>query len=159
MHMNMKLHYQTGTATFIQLAVVVFLIVLNNLVAFIQACTANASNCVVTAFLSMVIIVGAGLWFMALSALGYAAQERRSPRLAKILIGAQLFTAFIALMIVRLPGNWMAGLSAFVTLVVAVWVAVLAYRLSKAKGGRIVQKAQTRRARRRLSERHPTDLK
>lgn len=141
----MKLHYQTGTATFIQLAVVLFLIVLNNVIAYVQDCFVQDTGCVATAFVSMVMIVFAGIWLLILSILGYAAQERRNKRIAYTLIGLEAFTLLIALMLARLPGNWFAGLSAVIAALIAAWVMLLAFRISRAKGGRIVQRQRPRR--------------
>jgi hypothetical protein len=59
----MKIHYQTGTATFIQLAAVMFLIVINNLVAFISACMSEGGECAITAMFSLVFIIMAGVSF------------------------------------------------------------------------------------------------
>lgn len=151
----MKLYYQTGTATFIQLAVVMFLIVLNNVVSFLQSCFGSSSNCVAAAFVSMVIIVFALVWFGFLSALGYAAQDKRSKRLATALIVGQLMTALGALAILRLPGGWLAAVSAVIVAAIAGWIVVLAFRLRQAKGGRIVQK---QRPRKRLSNTHSNEL-
>lgn len=141
----MRLHYQTGTATFIQLVVVLFLIVLNNVIAFIQDCFIRDAGCVAPAFVSMVMIVFAGIWLMILSVIGYAAQERRNKRVAYTLMGLQAFTMLIALMLARLPGNWFAGVSAVIAAVLAGWVIILAFRISRAKGGRIVQRQRPRR--------------
>lgn len=150
----MTLRYQTGTAGFIQLAVVMLLIVLNNLISFLQTCVGDTGNCVPAAFVSIVIIVFAALWFGFLSALGYAAQDKRSRRLATALIIGQAITAVSALMILRLPGGWLAALSALIVFVVAIWVAVLAFRLRQSKGGRIVAHP---RSRRRLTSHGPDD--
>lgn len=148
----MKLHYQTGTATFIQLAVVLFLIVLNNIITLVQRCVGNSINCVGDAFVSLVMIVFAGAWFGFLSVLGYAAQDKRSQRLATALIVAQVGTAFAALAMMRLPGSWYVAVSAAIVFVIAIWVIVLAIRLRQAKGRRIVHTGRRRLSGTKLSD-------
>ena len=137
------LRYQTGTASLIQLAVVVFLVVINNLVTLVGACS-NSNECAMTALFSMIFIVMTAIWFFVLSAIGYAAQERRSRKLAFLLIAGQLATIGIAYGFLKHPANWFGGLSAFVVLVVAVWIIVLAWRLAQARGGRVVARTSAR---------------
>jgi hypothetical protein len=140
----MRLHYQTGTASFIQLAAVMFLIVINNVMAFILACTQASSECAITAMFSLIFIIMAGFWFFGLSALGYAAEERRSSKLAYALIVGQLMTIAAAFGFFQHPSNWFGALSALVVMVFSAWVILLAWRLSRAKGGRIVYRPRKR---------------
>ncbi|HEU4984148.1 MAG TPA: hypothetical protein VFT58_00795 [Nitrososphaera sp.] len=140
----MRLRYQTGTATFIQLATAMFLIVINNVIAFISACTEESSECAITAMFSLVFIIMSGLWFLAVSAIGYGAEDRRSGKLAYVLIIAELMTIAAAFGFFQHPSNWFSGLSALVIIVLAAWIIVLAWRLSRAKGGRIVHRPRKR---------------
>lgn len=142
----MKLHYQTGTATFIQLALVMLLIVINNLVGFIIACTSDSSECAISAMFSLVFIIFSGIWFIFVSAVGYAAEEKRSSKLAYVLIAGQLVTLGAAYGFSQYPSNWFGAVSSVVIMLSCVWIIVLAWRLSRAKGGRIVSRA-TRRTR------------
>lgn len=143
------LRYQTGTASFIQLAVVVLLVVINNLLTLIDSCR-SGSECAVTALFSMVFIFMTFLWFFVLSAIGYAAEERRSRNLAYLLIAGQLATMAVAYGFFKHPANWFGMLSALIVLILAGWVIVLAWRLSKAKGKRIVARSVNNRPRKRL---------
>ena len=140
----MKLRYETGIATLIQLAAVMFFIVANNVANLINDCFVQDRGCVEPAFVSIVIIFFTGLWFVFLSVIGFAAQDKRSHKLAKLLIAGEVFTALIALALLRYPGTVFVALSAIITIAAAVWISILAYRLSKAKGGRIVQRPRRR---------------
>lgn len=142
----MNLHYQTGTATFIQLAIVMFLIVMNNIITFIATCTSETSECAITAMFSLIFIIMAGVWFLAVSAVGYAAQDKRSSKLSYALIAAELLTLAAAYGFSQYPSNWFGSLSAVVIMLSCAWIILLAWRLSRAKGGRIVTGA-ARRAR------------
>lgn len=143
------LRYQTGTASFIQLAVVVLLVVVNNLFTLVDSCK-SGGECAVTALFSMIFIFMTALWFFVLSAIGYAAEERRSRNLAYMLILGQLATMGIAYGFFKHPANWFGMLSALIVILLAAWVIMLAWRLSKAKGGRIVARPAAARPRKRL---------
>lgn len=149
----MKLRYQTATATFIQLAVMTLLVVLGGIMNLAKNCE-NSSECVVNSFLWIIIAFMMACWYAALFAIGYFAQENRSYKLARLLIAGELFTAFIALMLVRNPSSFYSGLGAIIALVFAVWIIILAYRLYKARGSRIptTRTSSANRPRRRLSE-------
>lgn len=147
--LHSTLRYQTGTASFIQLAVVVLLVVLNNLFTLIDSCK-SGGECAITALFSMIFIIMTALWFFVLSAIGYAAEERRSRNLAYMLILGQLATIGVAYGFFKHPANWFGMISALVVILLACWVIVLAWRLSKAKGGRIVARPAANRPRKRL---------
>lgn len=137
----MKLRYETAVTTFAQLAVVSLFIIIGGVVDTIKACD-EASSCVASSFVWMAILLFMAGWFIALTALGYFAQTKRSARLAKLLIIAELGVAAICFKLVTTPSSWIGAMGAGITLALALWTIVLAYRLTKAKGGRIV--AQTR---------------
>lgn len=150
----MRLHYQTATATFIQLAVMTLLTMIGGIKDVASNCE-NAGECVTNSFLWIIIVFMLAGWYVALFAIGYFAQEKRSYKLARLLILGELFTAFIALMLFRNPSSFYGGAAALIAAILALWVTVLAYRLYKARGSRITtaSKKSTQRPRRRLSER------
>jgi protein-S-isoprenylcysteine O-methyltransferase Ste14 len=77
--------------------------------------------------------------------LGYAAQERRSSRLAKLLIAAEILAALIYLYDTQHALSILERLTNLGSCLLALWVIVLAWRLSRAKGGRIVKVRARRR--------------
>lgn len=147
----MKLRYQTATATFIQLAVMTLLVVIGGIMDVAKNCE-NSSECVVNSFLWIIIAFILAGWYATLFAIGYFAQEKRNYKLARLLILGELFTAFVALMLVKNPSSFYSGLAAIVALIFAVWIIILAYRLYKARGSRIpTARSTSSRPRRRLN--------
>jgi len=71
--------------------------------------------------------------------LGYAAQERRSSRLAKLLIAAECFAAFAYLYDVKQTPSGLERITNLISCLLAIWVIILAWRLARAKGGRVVK--------------------
>jgi len=142
---------QTGTATFIQLAVVTFFVVIAGVTDLFKNCEVG-TECVANSFLWIVIVFMVALWFFILSGLGYAVQMKRSRRLAKLLIAAELFTAFMAFMIFTHPSGPLAFIGGLITCLIALATALMAFRVHQAKGGRVVNTptGRQRRARRRV---------
>lgn len=149
----MLLRFHTALATFIQLAVMTLLVIFGGIMDVAKNCE-NSNECVTNSFLWIVIAFMLALWYFGLFGLGYLAQEKRSRRLAKFLIAGELFTAFVALMFLKNPSGLYSGIGAGVAVLFAVWIMILAYRIHKAKGGRITTTKQPSgtRPRRRLSE-------
>lgn len=149
----MTLRYQTATATFVQLAVMTLLVIIGGIMDVAKNCE-NSSECVVNSFLWIIIAFLLAGWYAVLFALGYFAQEKRSYKLARLLIAGELFTAFISLMLIKNPSSFYSGLGAIIALLFAVWVIILAWRIYRARGSRITApRSGATRPRRRLSER------
>ena len=146
-----NLRSQTGTATFVQLAVVTFFVVLAGIGDMIKVCD-SATTCVANSFIWIIIIFMVALWFFILSGLGYAVQMKRSRRLAKLLIAAELFTAFLAVMVFSHPSGPLSLIGGLATFAIAIATAIMAFRVHQAKGGRVVNTTggRQRRARKRL---------
>lgn len=151
----MTLRYQTATATFIQLAVMTLLVVIGGIKDVASNCE-NSNECVTNSFLWIIIVFMLAGWYATLFAIGYFAQEKRNHKLARLLIAAELFTAFIALMLIKNPSSFYSGAAAIIALLLAAWTIILAWRLNKARGSRITttttRKKSSQRARRRLSD-------
>lgn len=149
----MTLRYQTATVTFIQLAIMTLLVVVGGIMDVIKNCE-NSTECVTNSFLWIIIAFMLACWYAALFAIGYFTQEKRSYKLARLLIAGELFTAFVALMLAKNPSSTYSRVGALVALFFAVWTIVLAWRIYKARGSRITTPpSKSKRSRRRLSER------
>lgn len=96
---------------------------------------------------SIVFIIMAALWFLGIAAVGYAAEERRNRNFALLLIALELATAGVAFGFVTHPGNSFGLISALLIVAGALWICLMAWRLAKARGGRV-----SARPRRRLGE-------
>lgn len=145
----MKLRYETAITTFVQLALMALLIIVGGVIETFKECQDGASSCVASSFLWLVMLIFGAGFFVCLSALGYFTQAKRSRRLAILLIFAELGIAAISFKFLTNPSSVLSGLGSFAMLGLALWTIVLAYRLTRAKGGRIVAKTkQAPRARR-----------
>lgn len=145
----MKLKYQTGIITFVQFIAGSVLGFANGAVSSISGCTSGGTDCVSNTLVSLVLIILTALWFGFVAILGYAAQDRRSRRLARLLMLAEAAIAVVALFDILHFPNILSLITSLIDFTLALWVLLLAYRLSKAKGGRVVTSGTNRKRQRR----------
>ena len=143
----MKLRYETGIATLIQFIVLSFLSIANNLNSIVTTCHRQSSDCISNMIPSIIFFILTATWFAAIWMLGYLAQERRSKRLAQLLICAEALIALVAFFNVKHHSDVLSLLTSIIDLCLAIWIIVLAFRLMRAKGGRIVTSQRARRRR------------
>ena len=146
----MKLTYETGTATLIQFIVLSFLNIATGVNSTVNDCRQDGPDCVGSILVSIIFYILVVIWFGFIWVLGYTAQERRSKRLAQVLIAAETFIVLIAYFNARHYNDILSLITSVVDLILAVWVIFLAFRLMRAKGGRVVINKGSRR-RRKLS--------
>jgi hypothetical protein len=130
--------YETAIAVTIQFVIMTVLNFINGTYSSINQCVANHGNCSSNIVLALVYFLLISFWFGALWLAGMAAQEKRSPLISKLLIAAEVLMLLVS--IFDLVHNNPSLLSRFINLVdggLSLWVAILAYRLLKAKGGRV----------------------
>ena len=146
-----KLTYETGPATFIQFAVLGLLNIATGVQSVVLTCQKDNNDCLgnlLDSFIFYLLILG---WFGAVSALGFIAQHRRSQKLAWLLIFAEIAIAGVAFMNIKLNlkyhNGWLTLITSIVDLVLAIWIISLAWRLSKASGGRVVTNQRARKRR------------
>ena len=140
----MKLTYETGTATLIQLIVLGLLNITTGISSTVTSChkETDCLGSVLINFVFYVVLIG---WFFALTVLGFAAQAKRSKRLAQLLIMAEGLVALVALFDVK-HHNEVLGLSTSAgDLILSLWIISLAFRLMRSGGGRVVVKQRSRR--------------
>ena len=133
----MALKYQTGTATLTQLIVMLLLNLLNAIVSIVQGCVQH-NQCVSNAVVSALYVIVLAVWLIFLSALGFAAQDRRSRRIAQLLIASEAVVAVVALFDMRHFPNILGLITSTIDFCLAIWIITLAWRLSQSRGGRIV---------------------
>jgi len=141
----MKLKYQTAIATLIQFVTLTLLNVATGTVSVISTCHDGNGDCVSNLLVSLIFFLLVALWFGFVWVLGYTAQERRSKRLAQILILAEALIALVALFNVKHHTDPLSLITSVIDLGLSIWVVTLAYRLIKAGGSRIVTKQRPRR--------------
>lgn len=155
----MRLRYQTGIAALIQFIILSLLGIANGLNSIITTCHKDSSDCISNLIVSIIFFILTATWFAALWVLAYAAQERRSRRLSQILICAEGLVALIAFFNARHHTDWLSLLTSLLDLALALWIILLAFRLMRAKGGRVVTRQRPRsRNRNRRPPTLPTDL-
>lgn len=143
----MTLKYQTGVATIAQFIIMAVLNFINGAVSSVQQCTGYSNDCVSNIILSLLFWMLVTLWFGFLLVMGAAAQERRSRRVARILIAAEGLVALVALFDAHHYPNILGLVTSLVDAALAIWVITLAFRLVRARGGRV--RTTTSRPRRR----------
>ena len=136
----MRIRYETGTATFVQFIIGAGLSFVSGVASIIGGCRdVSGADCVSNAFVSLILIILTVVAFSFLLGLGYVAQERRSNRLALILIGCEAFAMLIFLFDARQSPAVVDKLTNAISFIVAAWVAFVAWNLSRARGGRLVK--------------------
>jgi hypothetical protein len=148
----MRLTYETGIATTIQFIVLSLLNILNAIFSIIDTCVhssnSGGSSCAANALTSVVFYILIVAWFGLIALLGFAAQSKRSKRISKTLIAAELMVFVWAGYNIKLGIKYHNGaLSLFTSLfdlVLSVWVISLAFRLMKAGDSRVVSHRRTR---------------
>ncbi len=145
---SVKLTYQTAIACLIQFIILSFLGIANGLNSVVTTCRHTGSDCVSNLIVSIIFFILTAAWFAAIWLLGYLAQERRSRRLAQLLIMAEVLIALIALFNARHHTDLLSLLTSLIDLALAIWIVTLAFRLMRSGGGRVVTKQRARRRRR-----------
>jgi hypothetical protein len=140
----MKLRYETGTATLIQFAVITIVALLTQIRGVIESCLKNGSECVSDSVISILYVIILAMWLGFVSVIGYAAEDRRSKRLAQLLLVLQVMILGPILMNIRGSHNLFDRFGSLIDLAVCVWVIILAWRLMASNGGRIVNKSMVR---------------
>jgi len=143
----MKLTYQTGIATFIQFVSLSLLNIANGANSVVATCRHDSTNCISNLIVSLIFFMLTVAWFAAVWLLGYTAQDRRSKRLAQLLIAAEGFIALIALFNAKHHTDLIGLGTSLIDLALALWIIVLAFRLMRAGSNRVVARQRVRRRR------------
>lgn len=158
----MKLRYETGVAAMMQLLVVTVLSFFAELYNMVGDCSEATSsfNCVTDVGIDLVYVVLVAAWFGFISALAYAAQDKRDRRLAYILIAAEAMVLIVALFFnARRYSNLVGLLTSLADSAFAIWIIYLAFNLVRAKGGRITSRTASSNRPRRRATAAPTTSK
>jgi drug/metabolite transporter (DMT)-like permease len=143
-----KLTYQTGIATLIQFITLSFLGIANGLNSIISTCRHDGTDCINNLIVSIIFFILTAMWFGAVWILGTIVQERRSKRLALLLIGAELLIAMVAYFNARHHTDILGLGTSLLDLALAFWIIFLASRIIRSKGERITSAGGQRRKRR-----------
>ncbi len=140
----MRLKYETGIVTLVQFIVMSLLSLANSLNSIITTCVRSSGQCIENMIPSIILFILTAVWFAFIWILGYAVQERRSRKLAALLIGAEFAVAMIALFSVKHHTDWLSFGTSVIDLILSVTVIILAVRLFLAGGSRVVSHQRRR---------------
>ncbi len=142
--------HQLANIALVQFILMCFLGLANGAYSIGSTCSQH-DDCLSNAVVSIVYWLLIAVWFGFLWILAYTAQERRSKKLIWLLIGGQAMVALISSFNARHHPDVLGLITSIVDFVLAIWVIILALRLLRAKGGRLVVKQRSAggRARRR----------
>jgi hypothetical protein len=141
----MKLKYETAIATLIQFITLSLLGLANGIDSIVTTCHSSRQDCVSNTLVSLIFFILTAAWFAAVWVIGYMAQERRSRKLAQLLIATELVIGLIALFNAKHHSDILSLFTSVVDFGLAAWIIVLAIRLIRAKGGRVVSRNRRRR--------------
>jgi hypothetical protein len=148
----MKIPRDVSVVTFIQFVTLSLLGIANGLNSVVYTCNKDSSDCVNNLLTSMIFFILTVIWFAFVWVLSYAVRDRRSKRLALVLIASELLIAMIAYFNARHHTDFLSLATSVIDLMLALWVTYLAFLIWRSKGGRV----RTRqRARRRPETRSP----
>lgn len=142
----MKITYQTSVATLIQFIALSFLNIANGINSVVTTCRSETGDCMSNLLVSIIFFILVAVWFGLIWLLGWAAQDRRSKRLAQLLICAEVLIAMVAYFNAKNHPDLLSLITSIVDLVLAIWIIYLAIRLIRSGGGRVVAR-QRRRSR------------
>jgi hypothetical protein len=140
----MKLKYETGTAALIQLAVLGLVGIPIVIVEIISGCHGHGNECSTNVFLSPLLFILKIVLYAVIAFIGYIAQDRRNHRFAWLLVVAELCIVPFSLFNWIHDSNYLTKLTSLLGVLFAIWIIVLAIRLARSKGGRIVRSSRAR---------------
>lgn len=142
----MRVRYETGAATLIQFAAGTILTIVSGGASVVSGCLHQPGvDCATNTFVTLLLVIFIAGALGVLTIIGYTAQERRSTRLAYILMAIEMGTALIYLFDAAQSTGLTDRVTNFLSFVLAAWIILVAWRLAQAKGGRIVKSPSHRR--------------
>lgn len=143
--MALKLKYETGVAATIQFIAMTLLNVINAISSSVGQCLNGNGGCIGDVVLAIVYFLVVTVWFGALWLAGFAAQDRRSRRIAQFLIVAEALVFLVGLFdFTHHKESILGTLISLVEMITAAYVVWLAFRLIRARGGRIRSRPRRR---------------
>lgn len=139
--------YETSVATLIQFIISSFFVLFSQIGSSATSCVKDGNDCVTNIITSIIFFILTAIFFGCVWLIGLAAQERRSKRLAQLLICAEGLICLAALFSLKLnvhSHNIIGVIASFGSLVLSVWVISLAFRLMRAGGSRVVNRRRRR---------------
>ncbi len=130
----MKVRYGTGFATLVQFILLSLLGIANGLNSIVTTCHNTGRDCISNLIVSLIFFIITAAWFAFIWILGYTAQERRSKRLAQLLVAAELLIAMVAYFNARHHTDALSLVTSLIDLALAFWIIILAILLIRSIG-------------------------
>lgn len=144
----MRLSYETGIATLVQFIILSLLNIADAVDSIIVTCAHNSGDCVGNMLASIAFYILIVAWFGVIVSIGYVAQAKRSKKLCQALMAAEFLVVIVAGYNIKSGITNHSGalplFTSFIDLILSVWVITLAFRLMKARGGRVVARRRVR---------------
>jgi cytochrome c biogenesis factor len=145
----MKIKYETNIATFSQFLIISLLTLLNQIKSIIINCAKDTSECVGEVFTNTILFILTVIVFANIWILGYLTNDRRSPRLAILLISAELIVVAVALINAKHFTDILSLATSLIDIALAFWVILSSLIIVKNKGSRSSSRRAGARRRRR----------
>lgn len=145
----MKIKYETNIATLVQFITLSLLGLANGINSIVTVCIHNSDDCVTNSMLSTIFFILTVLFFASVWVLGYTVQDRRSTRIAQLLIVVELGIFFVALLNARHHTDLLSLFTSIVDMLLAIWVIASCLVLIKNGGKRAPARRPAKRRRRR----------
>lgn len=142
--MALRLKYETGVAATIQFITLTILNIISDTSSTVHQCLNGTSGCLGDVVLEIAYFLVVTVWFGALWLAGFAAQDRRSRRIAQFLIIAEALVFLVGLYELKKHRSALSILMSLAEIITSGYVILLAFRLMRAKGGRVRTHARRR---------------
>lgn len=137
----MKLTYQTGIATLIQLIVLSALTFISQIFSVVDTCTKDDGNCLGNLATSIILYLLVAIVFGSIWLIGLGAQHQRSKFWAWLLVCIEGFIALVSLFSIKLSlhthKNILGITASLAIFAISVWTITLAYRVTRFENRRI----------------------
>ena len=139
--LRIRVGHETSKATLVQFIVGTVLALLSGGASILTGCVgASGADCVSNAFVSLLLVLFTVAGYGLLLAIGFWAQERRSPRLCLLLLAVEAGAAIIFLFDAKQAPDSIDRISNLASFLLAVWVGLVAVNLYRSRGARIVRR-------------------
>jgi len=145
----MKIKYETNIATLVQFITISLLGIANGLNSIVTTCVHSSDDCVTNSMLSIIFFIITALFFAGVWVLGYTVQDRRSTRLAQLLILVELGIISVAFLNARHHTDLLSLFTSIIDMLLALWVIYACILLIKNGGKRAPARRPAKRRRRR----------
>lgn len=144
----MKIKYETNIATLVQFITLSLLNIATGLNSIITTCIHNSNDCVTNTMLSVIFFIIVAIFFAGVWVLGYTVQDRRSTRLAQLLILVEIAIFLFALLNAKNHTDLLSLFTSITDMLLAIWVIASCLVLIKNGGKRAPARRPVKRRRR-----------